>query len=346
MRLNRNGTILMASLWILAILSILAVGIGFRVSLELRLSRDNMDRLKALYLAKAGVVKAQERLFKDTSNYDSIYECGITLSSEEKSDPGEFNAVFSVSLGDGSFSVGYSENGKSYIGMSDEERKININKIDIANKKILENILINSAKERPLSGPEASEIAASIIDWRDEDEEFLDGGAEKDYYQSLEFPYDCKNGDFSAIEELLLVKGMTREIFNDLKDYVTVNGDGKVNMNTASNEVMHAVAGAIPLIEDTINAIIVFRNGTDGILSTQDDGIFDSGNMTTILSLPGIGLTPGEITKVTNSFTTTSNYFRIESRGVVERAKMKKRIICVAKRGTGENLKLISYREQ
>ena len=45
----------MISLWILAILTILAVGIGHRVSMGLRLARYQKDKLKGLYLAKAGL---------------------------------------------------------------------------------------------------------------------------------------------------------------------------------------------------------------------------------------------------------------------------------------------------
>ena len=38
-----------------------------------------------------------------------------------------------------------------------------------------------------------SELAASIIDWRDEDSEISTGGAEDEYYLLLSEPYNCKN---------------------------------------------------------------------------------------------------------------------------------------------------------
>jgi general secretion pathway protein K len=48
-------------------------------------------------------------------------------------------------------------------------------------------------------------------------------GAEDDYYRSLPEPYECRDGDFESVEELLLVRGVTREIFFDgLRDRVTV----------------------------------------------------------------------------------------------------------------------------
>jgi len=53
----------------------------------------------------------------------------------------------------------------------------------------------------------------SILDWRDPDDLYRMNGAEPDYYQSLKEPYRCKNGNLDSIEELLLVRGVTPELF-------------------------------------------------------------------------------------------------------------------------------------
>ena len=64
------------------------------------------------------------------------------------------------------------------------------------------------------------------MDWRDKDNLHRLNGAEDDYYLSLPQPYKCKNGDFTSIEELLLVRGVTPEIFyGGLKDMVAVYQD-------------------------------------------------------------------------------------------------------------------------
>jgi type II secretory pathway component PulK len=55
------------------------------------------------------------------------------------------------------------------------------------------------------------DIAAAIIDWRDEDSNATAGGAESEYYLALPTPYYAKNGAFETVEELLLVRGMTRD---------------------------------------------------------------------------------------------------------------------------------------
>jgi len=53
------------------------------------------------------------------------------------------------------------------------------------------------------------EIADCILDWLDEDDEPREFGAEIDTYSSLDPAYAPKNGPLEAIEELLLVEGVT-----------------------------------------------------------------------------------------------------------------------------------------
>jgi type II secretory pathway component PulK len=53
------------------------------------------------------------------------------------------------------------------------------------------------------------EIADSILDWIDPDDEPREFGAESEYYSQLDPPYAPKNGPLETIEELLLVRGVT-----------------------------------------------------------------------------------------------------------------------------------------
>lgn len=106
-----------------------------------------------------------------------------------------------VQVGDGFFWVvrpDYGDTSLPLYGVVDESSKLNI----------------NTAGEEALSKlPDmTADIAAAIADWRDEDSNTRTGGAENDYYLSLTEPYFCKNGPFETVEELLLVRGMTREL--------------------------------------------------------------------------------------------------------------------------------------
>jgi DNA uptake protein ComE-like DNA-binding protein len=56
------------------------------------------------------------------------------------------------------------------------------------------------------------DIANSILDWMDPDDEARPNGAETDYYSALTPPYHAKNGPLNSLEELLLVKGVTPQL--------------------------------------------------------------------------------------------------------------------------------------
>ena len=341
MNCGKKGTILITSLWILAILSILTMGIGFRVSIEARLAKYNMDRLKGLYLARAGVAKSLYRLSRNPTMSDSLYECGTAFSFEEKSDPEKVRTIFSSSLGEGSFGVAYREGAATYPGMSDEERKININ---TAPENVLKNLLIY-VDEDPT-------IAADIVQWRNPGPGLDDG-----YYQSLPFPYKCKHEKFSAIEELLLVKGIDQKIFDKIKSYITVFGDpGKfaVNINTAPKAVLSTLImsdAAVNTPIDKITAdfcadkIVSFRNGYDGQQGTKDDNKFADANIN-LEQLTQGALSATQAANLTKDFIVKSSYFRIESMGVVTRSKVGKKVICVVTKEATSNYKFGYYREE
>ncbi|MBI5416036.1 MAG: general secretion pathway protein GspK, partial [Candidatus Omnitrophica bacterium] len=131
----------------------------------------------------------------------------------------------------------------------------------------------------------AMTIAYSILDWKDADHNPVDQtyGAEDDYYQSLAKSCRCKNRPLDTPEELLLVRGVTPEIYKVLKDYVTVypkQGILRINFDTASGTVLTALAAAAgKMVPDTqpqdaqslVDKILSYRRGEDGVEFTADD---------------------------------------------------------------------------
>lgn len=102
-------------------------------------------------------------------------------------------------------------------GVVDEASKLNINSASYDTLMKLPNM--------------TSELAASIVDWRDADDTVTNGdGAENEYYLVLDDPYYCKNANFETLEELLLVKGATRELLYG----VDANRNGVVDLNEAT----------------------------------------------------------------------------------------------------------------
>ncbi|MBI2433951.1 MAG: general secretion pathway protein GspK, partial [Candidatus Hydrogenedentes bacterium] len=145
--------------------------------------------------------------------------------------------------------------------ISDEYGKLNLNALlqaegdgQPAERDALVETLTNFFRYRaPDSETPPEAIVDAILDWLDYDDEDEERpeGAEMEYYEGLEIPYACKNGPMDSIEELLLIKGMTPELYYGnveeeqlpLSEYLTVHGDwqGRININTAQLDLLQSV---------------------------------------------------------------------------------------------------------
>ncbi|MBL7085415.1 MAG: general secretion pathway protein GspK [Candidatus Omnitrophica bacterium] len=295
-------------------MSILAVGLGSKVSQDINVASYFQNKPQAQYLAEAAIKRAQAILEDDTNTFDSLNEFWVT---GRYADDGE--SVFDkAELGNGVYSI----------GMVDEDRKVNIN---TASQDILEK-LFRIAGE--LEVDDAHIIASSIIDWRDTDSNALEGGAEDSFYKQLEISYECKDGNFQVLEELLLVRRMTNDIFLKVKDFITVYGDRKVNINTAPRLVLRALG----MSEVLVDKIIFYRRGDDGIEGTQDDNVLkNSANIANDLK-SGVGLTEEELNKIveltsTGLLTLSSKNFTINAEGKISRRREK--IVCIVDKEKG-----------
>lgn len=316
--MNARGSILITTLWIMAILSLLAMGIGFRASLEVRLSKYAMDKLEARYLAKAGIVKMRERILEDKKPYDTLYECGIKLDEDQT-----LEDVFGAEanrLGNGSFSV----------DILDEERKININMKNMTEgeyRNIMGRLTGSVFSELEEEGlPPQVNLITAILHWQ--------GKAVSTAFEHgpEEHPYKPKKAEFEFIEELLLVKGVTRRMFDGIKDYVTVYGEGKMNVNTAPREVLIAI---IPNPE-IVDYIISGRNGSDKEEATDDDGWKNISAFTAYL-----GARIDNPAAYSKYFTVKSDNFRIISRGNAGRVETV--ITCVMDKKAAEKKEPFAY---
>ncbi len=165
-------------------------------------------------------------------------------------------------------------------------------------------------------------IITSIKDWLDSgDDDAITGltGAESDYYQDLEPPYSCRNGPFTRKSELLLVRGVTPDLFNGINgqpgisNYITIRGmtgeergkftyNGKININTAPLPVLAAVLPSES--SDLAQEIIDYREEMSE--STYKNDLSDPA---WYRNVPGCG----DITLDPKLITTSSDLFQIQS---------------------------------
>ncbi len=220
-------------------------------------------QLQSRYIALAGIQQAFKLLQDDsTPTFDGLND-GWTNNEAR---------CARQSVGAGSFTIHavrrdpLTQESKEVYGLVDEERKINLN---TAPPEVLTRLLqlLGTLKET-----EIAVIVDSILDWRDEDKEKRPYGAETFYYMGLDDPYECKDGKFENVEEILFVKGMTPEIFSALAPNITVTGSGRVNINTAGSVVLKALG----LSEAGIKGITLFRVGEDNVPGTADDRVLSA----------------------------------------------------------------------
>jgi general secretion pathway protein K len=232
---NERGVVLIVVLWIFIFLFVVAFDFSSSVREEANAAHRYNDETQGYYLAVAGFQKGL---------YDFLNQ-SAGQQSQGNQPPSD--------LFDGSWREGNLSVGGYRVRLNDEAGKINLNRAD-------ENMLRRIFTNLDIEEPRRSILVDSILDWIDPDDLHRLNGAESDYYRSLTPPYSAKNGPFDTVEELLWVRGVTSALFFGYAEDNETRGDGtrriglreiftvdspvdRINLRTASAEVIHAVAG-------------------------------------------------------------------------------------------------------
>jgi len=256
---------LIITIWSICFLSTLAVTLGLGVRQKLQLVQRLDERDKLHLIAAAGIKQAVVQIRQDKESTFYSFE------DRNADDPYVFKEI---ALGDGRVDIRYdffddsAGQTKVRYGLIDEERKINVNIVDAEVMERLFKVVLG------VDEVHAQDLAASIVDWRDADSELSTpvGSAEDPYYRNLaDSPYEAKDAPLEGMDELRLIKGVDVNSMEKLKDYLTVFGDGKININTAPKAVLLAVGMSTYLADKVMS----YRFGKDGVLGTEDDNVFD-----------------------------------------------------------------------
>jgi len=128
-------------------------------------------------------------------------------------------------------------------------------------------------------------------DWIDKDNIPTEDGVESFYYETL--GYRPANAPMKSLSELYYIKGVNEKVFKMLEDYLTVYGNGKINVNSAPLELLLALSDEMD--EETAKAVIEARP----IRKLED-----------LMNLPGF--TKELYFLIKPLITNKCNYFRIE----------------------------------
>lgn len=253
-RSGRRGVALLLALWVLAILSILGMEVGAFARADTGAARHLAERAQTYWAARGAV----ERGMGLVSEYYQTYPASPLMAKllgrgrfadDEESRPPlaawlEARAIERAPVGQALGSV----------TVTDLSGRINVNRAD---PDLLENLIANVTRNRS----RAEELADAILDWVDADDLHRGRGAERDWYDRRGLPLP-RNAPVLQIRELLLVRGVTHELlFGErgrpgLSAFLTTEGTGKINVNSAPPEVLLAVPG---MDEGTVGRIVAER---------------------------------------------------------------------------------------
>ncbi len=232
---KQKGFIVVVVLCIIICMAVLLLGFNYQSRTNLRAVGDFQKSAQALNCAKAGLNVAIAAI-KSKDETDT-----------KKTSPNLLSQESTIDIGDG----------KCSITITEENAKLNVNLLKDKNGKPNRTGIDQLLRLIDLLNKDHSDysrigygLVPAIIDWTDRDDKVIrlpfikyeNSGAESDYYANLETPYKCKNAQFEVTEELLLVKGITQDVFERIRDYVTVYGDGKININCASKRVIESLS--------------------------------------------------------------------------------------------------------
>ena len=223
---NEDGVALLLVLAITALLAALLSQLSFSTLVDLRLTETYRDTTRAHYLAKGGIQVGQRILANDSNSYDGDDE--LWAQGVANYPVGDFGAVsLTITALDG---------------------KININNLITKAGNI--DVVVMDRCLRLFEALEMSDGPSrvdAIIDWIDTDDDPQPAGAESGYY-ALQTPASyCKNGPFDTFDELTMVAGFSAKEVNRLRPHLSVHGDNKLHINSATAEVIAALAEEVSL---------------------------------------------------------------------------------------------------
>jgi general secretion pathway protein K len=325
---QENGIAIIIVMIVIVVLGVLVGGFSYSMKVETKLAQNSGFEGDLEWLGRSGVELARYILVQElnvpTEPWDS-------LNQKWAGGPMGTNDILNTvslennELGPGVFSI----------KIIDLERKVNINLVNELTIFMLQQALHLSGADPT----DVSTISDSFLDWIDLDEHPHMSGSESADYMARPnpgfAPYIAKNGPIDDLSELLLIKGVTPEIYFGsseagmsmmsrprmpaamtflnpppgasgvgLVELFTPISSGMINLNTASAQVLQLVPGIDPSLAQ---AIITTRSGLDGQDGTEDDMPFRTPG--DLMNVPG--MPPAVIQMAAGSFVTRSLTFEV-----------------------------------
>jgi general secretion pathway protein K len=375
---RERGIALIMVLGFVIVLAVMATAFATNMQVEARLARKSKNDVKVEWICRSGIELSKYILAQQMANaqepYDSlnqkwaggpagtngfnIFLENLNLTNSAWAENTVLGQIFPDQV---EFEEKIGTDARCTIQIVDLERKFNINRAaeDSMGRFPLEKTFELMEVNTGLS----PYLVDAIKDWRDTDDNRRVSGAESDTYETKIPPYTAKNGPIDDLKELLLVEGMTPEIYwgsrakqiaaNPLHAPITTVGGvdedeeliypfgmadiftpistGYINLNTTSREVMQLVPG---FDQARVDLILQMRAGLDGLDGTEDDEPFD-----TVDQIQRAGFTADAIANAKRFFSVRSATYEVTVQAQV--GKLSRTLVAVLSRASPTDIKIL-----
>jgi general secretion pathway protein K len=299
------------------VLTILAGAFAYAMKVETKLAANTNDDEEFYWIGRGGVERACWQLSFEGGPFTSLHQYWNHGEGDgpETNSPLAGESMDGIPIGQGTVSLTIEE----------QEMKININ---TASAPLLQQVLTTQGADADA----ISVVSDSVLDWISPGDAPRPAGAKSDYYLGLTPPYYCKNGPIDNLDELQLIKGVTRDMYNGgnssgattpfpehqlgfghapgqepvytfgLKDVFTPYSSGKINLLTASENVLELIPGI-----DTA--------GAQAIVSERESTSETGGEIRTVQQLlAAAGIDPQVVGQVMNFVDIRGNTYEVHAR--------------------------------
>ena len=341
---------LVITLFVVTLVTILVLDYHLDATVEVELTDNYANNVRAYHLALAGLQFARALLEQDDPTSDAASELWYSLNTFGCVSPEQLLAMVQTLSEEGPDLFREREAEKETPAPSPGSACVKLSIVDEARKLPL-NALVNQQGEPDeqwrtvfnilFTELEIDEdVIDAVVDWIDSGGEgFQEGGGEDAYYESLEPPYKTPDRPIEVPGELRLIRHFTCETLAKLflekeckdmpdidlgtNEYLTPYGgdaaDLKVNINTANEIVLRAITqGDDTCVED----ILAERLSVEGQQISK--------------AIEGVSAICPTVVDFDQFAGVASTHFRIESQAEIE-GLIKKKIVAVLKRGASRS---------
>jgi general secretion pathway protein K len=211
----------MLVLWLIIVLGVVATAIAAASHADSTLTWNLRARATGRYAAESGIVVATRQLETLLLGAPSTEERARALQGVDR----HFDGLRDVPVGSGRFGI----------AVVDLNARLDLNHSDAVMQRAFFTQFTDAAS--------AERAVAALADWIDADDLKRPGGAEAPEYVAAGSPYLPRNAPLDRLDDLAHLLSVDDSLAAAVAPYVTVDGDGLVNVNSAQEPVLAALPG-------------------------------------------------------------------------------------------------------